>query len=68
MGTWVMLQASKEGHGLSHIGFGGNAINENAQREGFQGWVRQEGRVDEADGDWELVGGAEAWDEEANLC
>ena len=56
-GEFVVLEAGKEGHRLGHIGFGGEAIDENAQREGFQRWVRQERCVHETDGGWELVGG-----------
>lgn len=55
MGKLVVLEASKQRHGLGHIGFRGEAVNENAQREGFQRWVCQERCVDEADGGWELV-------------
>lgn len=62
-----MPEAGEKGHGRGHVRLGSERIDENRKRDGIRRWVREEGRNGEVDCGGELVGQAEAWDEEVDL-
>lgn len=60
-------EAGEKGHGSGHVRLGSKRIDENRKRDGFGRWVCEEGCNGEVDCRGELVGEAEAWDEEVDL-
>lgn len=62
-----MPEAGEKGHGSGHVRLGSEGIDENREGDGFGRWVSEEGGDGEVDCSGELVGEAEAWDEEVDL-
>ena len=67
VGDWGEFEAREKGHWMGGVGIGGERIDEDENEDGFEGWVGEKRRRGEVDGGGELVGVAEARNEES-LC